>query len=435
MGSPTPAYEHVETSDGIQCYRLSANDLRVLVLPQDGAPVATLMVTYHVGSRNEHTGLTGATHFLEHLMFKGTERYHKHTGTSIFDTLQRVGARVNASTWVDRTNYYEMLPVEHLPLAVDIEADRMRNALLDPDDLESERTVILNEYDRGQNEPVSRLFDEVWGAAFVAHPYHHPTIGWRSDIETVTRDGLSHFYDTFYWPNNATVSIIGDVDPPEVLDLIVDAFGDIEPSPHEIPSVTTREPEQTGQRRVAVHQEGQLGAVLIGYKSPPARNPDSDALDLLGQILASGKGSRLYRRCTDQGLTADVFAMNFRLRDPSLFNLFGYLNPEVEHATVEAAIEEVIAEVQAEGVADDELERAKNQKVAQVAFDRDGPMKIASQLNEALAAGDWRLYTTYVDRLKEVTAADVQRVAQTYLTPARSTIGRYVPVASGVPVA
>jgi zinc protease len=151
--------------------------------------------------------------------------------------------------------------------------------------------------------------------------------------------------------------------------------------------------------------------------------------------LASGKGSRLYRRCTDRGLTADVFAMNFRLRDPSLFNLFAYLNPEVEHATVEAAIEEVIAEVQVEGVTDDELERAKNQKVAQVAFDRDGPMKIASQLNEALAAGDWRLYTTYVDRLKDVTSADVQRVAQTYLTPARSTIGRYVPVASGVLVA
>jgi len=360
-------------------------------------------------------------------MFKGTDRYHKKAGTSIFDTLQRVGARVNASTWVDRTNYYEMLPVDHLPLAIDIEADRMRNALLDPEDLESERTVILNEYDRGQNDPVSRLFDEVWGAAFVAHPYHHPTIGWRSDIETVTREGLQHFYDTFYWPNNATVSVIGDVEPDAVLDQIVEAFGSIDRAPHDIPDVTTREPEQTGQRRVTVQQDGQLGAVLMGYKSPPATHNDSDALDLLGQILASGKGSRLFRRCTDQGLTADVFAMNFRLRDPSLFNLFAYLNPGVDHETVEDAIEEVVADVQTNGVTDEELARAKNQKIAQVAFDRDGPMKIASQLNEAIAAGDWRLYTTYLDRLDNVSAADVQRVAQTYLTPERGTIGQYVP--------
>ena len=427
MEPTTSAYEHVETSGGIQCYRLTDNDLRVLVLPQDGAPVATLMVTYHVGSRNEHTGLTGATHFLEHLMFKGTDRYHKKAGTSIFDTLQRVGAKVNASTWVDRTNYYEMLPVDHLSLAIDIEADRMRNARLDPDDLESERTVILNEYDRGQNDAVSRLFDEVWSTAFVAHPYHHPTIGWRSDIETVTREGLKHFYDTFYWPNNATVSVIGHVEPADVLEQVATAFGSIDPAPHAIPDVTTREPEQNGQRRVTVHQDGQLGALLIGYKSPPATHTDSDALDLLGQILASGKGSRLFRRCTDQGLTADVFAMNFRLRDPSLFNLFAYLNPEVGHDAVEAAIEEAVADVRVNGVTDDELQRAKNQKIAKVAFDRDGPMKIASQLNEALAAGDWRLYTTYLDRLEQVTADDVQRVAQTYLTTETSTVGRYIP--------
>ena len=427
MEPTTSAYEHVETSGGIQCYRLTDNDLRVLVLPQDGAPVATLMVTYHVGSRNEHTGLTGATHFLEHLMFKGTDRYHKKAGTSIFDTLQRVGAKVNASTWVDRTNYYEMLPVDHLSLAIDIEADRMRNARLDPDDLESERTVILNEYDRGQNDAVSRLFDEVWSTAFVAHPYHHPTIGWRSDIETVTREGLKHFYDTFYWPNNATVSVIGHVEPADVLEQVATAFGSIDPAPHAIHDVTTREPEQNGQRRVTVHQDGQLGALLIGYKSPPATHTDSDALDLLGQILASGKGSRLFRRCTDQGLTADVFAMNFRLRDPSLFNLFAYLNPEVGHDAVEAAIEEAVADVRVNGVTDDELQRAKNQKIAKVAFDRDGPMKIASQLNEALAAGDWRLYTTYLDRLEQVTADDVQRVAQTYLTTETSTVGRYIP--------
>ena len=427
MSSMSSHFDHVETSSGIQCYRHAKNDLRVLVLPQDGAPVATLMVTYHVGSRNERTGHTGATHFLEHLMFKGTERFNKRAGTSIFETLQRVGAQVNASTWVDRTNYYEMLPTEHLPLAVEIEADRMRGALIDPQDMDDERTVILNEYDRAQNDPVSRLFDEVWSTAFVAHPYHHPTIGWRSDIESMTPDGLEHYYDTFYWPNNATVSVIGDVEADDVLPLLDEHFGAHEAAPHDIPEVSTREPAQSGPRRVTVQQDGHIGALLLGYKTPPATDPDSDALDLLGRILASGKGSRLYRRCTDQGLASDVFAMNFRLRDPSLFNLFAYLTPESDHDTVEDAVVEVVSRVREEGVTDDELTRAKNQLKAQVAFDRDGPMRIASQLNEAIAAGDWRLYTKYLDRIDTVTVDDVQRVAQTYLRPEKSTIGRYVP--------
>jgi zinc protease len=364
---------------------------------------------------------------LEHLMFKGTERYHKREGTSIFETLQRVGAKVNASTWLDRTNYFEMLPTEHLPLALDIEADRMRGALLDPDDVEDERTVILNERDRKQNDPVSRLFDEVWGAAFVAHPYHHPTIGWKSDIESITPDGLREFYDTFYWPDNATLSIVGQFDRPEVLAEAAEQFGTIDAAPHDIPEVTTDEPEQSGQRRVTVRQDGQLGAVLMGYKSPPALDEDSDVLDVLARILASGKGSRLYRRCTDQGLTSDVFGINFRLRDPGLFSVFAYLAPDQDHETVEAAIEDTIEDIKTNGVTAGELDRARSQLRAQTAFDRDGPMRVASQLNEALAAGDWTLYTEYLDRLDDITVDDVQRVARTYLTSETSTVGRYVP--------
>lgn len=422
------AFEFEEASGDIECYRLTENDLRVLLLRQDGAPVATSMVTYHVGSRNERTGHTGATHMLEHLMFKGTERYHKRAGSSIFETLQRVGAKVNASTWLDRTNYFEMLPTQHVPLALDIEADRMRGALLDPGDVEDERTVILNERDRKQNDPVSRLFDEVWGGAFVAHPYHHPTIGWKSDIESITPDGLREYYDTFYWPDNATLSLVGHFDREEVLTEVAEQFGPIDAAPHEIPEVKTEEPEQTGQRRVTVRQDGQLGAVLMGFKSPPALDEDSDVLDVLARILAAGKGSRLYRRCTDQGLTSDVFGINFRLRDPGLFSVFAYLAPDQDHETVESAIQEVIAEVKENGVTRDELERARNQLRAQIAFDRDGPMRVASQLNEALAAGDWKLYTQYLDRLDEITVEDVQRVAQEFLSSNTSTVGWYVPI-------
>jgi zinc protease len=320
-----------------------------------------------------------------------------------------------------------MLPTQHLETAVEIEADRMRGALLDPEDVEAERSVILNEYDRAQNDPVSRLFDEVWAAAFVAHPYHHPTIGWRSDIETITPDGLRHYYDTFYYPNNATVSVIGNVEPDEALDLVQQKFGSIDAAPHDIPQVTTQEPDQSGQRRVRVEQDGQLGALLTAYKSPAATHADSEALDILARILASGKGSRLYRRCTDQGLTSDVFGLNFRLRDPSLFSVFAYLAPERTHEEVEAAIREVIAEIQENGVTEEEVERARQQLTAQTAFDRDGPMKIASQLNEAIAAGDWTLYTRYLDRLRDVTPDDVRRVARTYLVDAHNTVGWYVP--------
>jgi zinc protease len=420
-------FDFIEASGGIEAYRLASNGLRVLVLEQAAAPVVAFMVTYHVGSRNEWTGLTGATHILEHLMFKGTERFHKKKGTSIFDMLQRVGARVNATTWFDRTNYYEMLPKEHLPLAVEIEADRMRGALLDAEDLESERTVILNEYDRGKNEALRNLYDAVWSTAFVAHPYHHPTIGWRSDIENVTPEGLRHFYDTYYYPNNATVSIIGDVDRRDALELVEEHFGGLDASPQPIPEMHTREPEQHGERRVNVRQEGQLGAVMMSYKSPEGLSEDADALDMLARVLASGKGSRLFKRLTDQGLTADVFAMSARLRDPGLFSLFAFLTPETTHDVVEEGMREAVTAVQQDGITDEELQRAKTQLKAKEVFGRDGPFAIASQLNEAIAAGDWTLYTTYLDRIERVTTDDVQRVARTYLQPQRATVGHYIP--------
>lgn len=429
------AFTFEESSGGIRSYRLRENGLQVLLLQEAAAPVATFMVTYHVGSRNEQTGLTGATHILEHLMFKGTERFNKKKGTSIFNTLQRYGARVNASTWFDRTNYYELLPKEHLSLAIEVEADRMRGALIDEEDLESERTVILNEYDRGQNDPMRNLYHAVWSTAYVAHPYHHPTIGWRSDIEEVTTDGLRHFYDTYYWPNNATVSVIGDFETDQVLEEVLEHFGTIDASPETIPEMKTREPPQRGERRVVVRQAGQLGTVMVAFKSPRGLHEDADALDILSMVIGNGKNSRLYRRLTDAGLTTNLSASESRLRDPGLFYVFAGLAPERSHAEVEGAILEVLEEIKAEGVTEDEVQRAKNQLTAMEKFGRDGSFSIAQQLNEAIAAGDWRLYTTYMDRIERVTPEDVQRVARDYLSANRRTIGHYVPSENGQAVA
>ncbi len=421
-------FEFVKESGGIEEYRHTGNGLQVLLLEEAAAPVVALMVTYRVGSRNEGLGLTGATHFLEHLMFKGTERFHKKNGTSIFNALQRVGARVNATTWLDRTNYYELMPREHLALAVEIEADRMRGALIDPDDLESERTVILNEFDRGQNDPLRNLYHALWGAAFHAHPYRHPTIGWRSDIESATPEGLRGFYDAFYWPSNATVSVIGDVEKGEALRLIDEHFGTIEAASEEAPEVTTREPQQRGERRVTIRQSGQLGALALGFKAPPGLHTDADALDVLARVLASGKGSRCFRRLTDQGLTTEVFASSSRFRDPGLFTLYALLAPERSHEEVEEALLDVLDDVKENGVTDEEVARAKRQLKAQEAFGRDGAFSIAAQLNEAIAAGDWTLYTDYLPRIEAVTRADVERAARAYLTEETRTVGWYVPV-------
>ncbi|MEZ4698969.1 MAG: pitrilysin family protein [Rhodothermales bacterium] len=431
-GEPAPApagYRFVETSGGVSHFVLEANGLHVLVLPNDAAPVATFMITYLVGSRNEGIGLTGATHFLEHLMFKGTQRFNKASGLTLDRALQRVGAQLNATTWNDRTNYYELLPREHLPLAIDIEADRMRGALLDPKEMESERTVILNEYDRGDNEPFRKLYQTVWSVAYMAHPYHHPTIGWRSDIEQVTPAGLRGFYDTFYWPNNAVVSVIGDVETTDALNRVADHFGDIAASPHAIPTLRVQEPEQRGERRVVVKKAGELGTLMLAYKAPEALHPDATALDVLSVVLGSGKRSRLFRKLTDRGMTTRASASMSHFRDPGLFSLYAFLAPDKTHADVEAAVRETIREVQHDGVDADEIARARSVLHASEAFGRDGPYAVASQLNEAIAAGDWKLYTTYMDEVNRVTAADVQRVAQTYLLDDTCTVGYYIPEA------
>ena len=422
-----PSFEKTGEKAGIQAFRHLGNGLEVLVLPDDSAPVAAFMVTYRVGSRHESAGLTGATHYLEHLMFKGSREFNKANGRTIFQTLQRVGAQVNATTWNDRTNYYEVLPSEQLDLAMQVEADRMRGALLTREDIESERTVILNELDRGENEPIRKLYQSVWSLAYVAHPYHHPTIGWRSDVETVTPDGLRGFYNAFYWPENATVSVIGDTTVEAALEGVETHFGGIARAPHRIEEQVTREPEQNGVRRLEVRMRGELGTVMLAFKSPDGLHADTDALSLLAAILTRGKSSRLYRRLVDQSLVTSVNASASRFRDPGLFYVMAMLAPDVTHQAVEDILSEELRRVAEEGVEDTEVARAMSNVRAQEAFLRDGPFSVASQLNEAIAAGDWRLYVDHLDRMAAVTPEQIQQAAKRYLVSEKMTAGWYVP--------
>src|SRR5580700_9929626 len=251
---PVPAaqgsvgFSHIKSLGGIDEYRLDSNGLSVLLVPDHSAPVVTFEVTYQVGSRNEVTGTTGATHILEHMMFKGSDAFNDAKGNSVKQYLEHVGGQFNASTSFDRTNYFATIGRESLEGYIAIEADRMRHLWLREADRQSEMTVVRNEYERGKNDPDSVLMEEVTAAAYLALPYHHPTIGWKSDIEHVPIAKLREFYDTFYWPNNATVTVIGDLEPAATLSLIKKYYGVYPHSPAPIPAIYTEEPPQNGER-------------------------------------------------------------------------------------------------------------------------------------------------------------------------------------------
>jgi len=422
-----PGFKFIKASGGIEEYRLTSNKLRVLTLEEHSAPVTTFMVTYHVGSRNEAIGHTGATHLLEHLMFKGSKKYNKENNTAIWTELQNIGAQINATTWNDRTNYFEVVPSEHLERAIAIEADRMRNAFLKDEDRQPEMTVVRNEFERGENSPFDVLDKNIWATAYQAHPYHHSTIGWRSDIENVSTKRLQEFYNLYYWPNNATVTVIGDFEKKRTLALIKKYFGAHGRSQHAIPEMYTEEPAQEGPRRIMVKRAGQTGIVGVGHKTPEGLNQDTYALQVLGKILTEGKISRLYKRIVDPGLATSLFMYDFPFKDCGMFISYVFLTPETDHGSVVEIILGEYRQIIKEGIKQKELDRAKAQIKANIAFSRDGSYAVASALNEAIAIGDWTFYSTFMDHIIKVSRKDIQRVAEKYLIEDQSTTGWFIP--------
>ena len=424
-------FEYIKESGGIKEYRMTSNGLKVLLKEDHTAPVATFMVTYEVGSRNEAIGYTGSTHLLEHLMFKGSNKFNTDRGNSVFQLLQSLGARMNATTWLDRTNYYETLPSSELETAIEIEADRMRNAYIKEGDRESEMTVVRNEFERGQNNPSGVLDEHIWATAYHAHPYHHSTIGWKADIENVSIERLKEFYDTFYWPNNATATVVGDFETSKALAIIKKHFGRIRKSTKEIPVVYTTEPMQEGKRTVTLKRAGQQGIVGIAHKSPPATHEDAASFIVLSSILSSGKNSRFYKNITDKGLTTNIFIWDTLFKDPGLFTVYANLAPGVEHKTVEDIIVAEYENIKKEGVTEEEVSKAKAQLIASMKFRQDGSMAVAGSLNEAIASGDWTLYTRYEELVNSVTAKSIKLVVNKYFLEDLSTVGYFIPEVSG----
>ena len=426
-----PGVPFVRKAGPISEYRLDSNGLRILLLPEKSAPVVTFMVTYHVGSRNEVTGTTGATHLLEHLMFKGTERFDRSKGMGFDQVLERVGAETNATTWLDRTNYFATVPANALPLLVEVEADRMRNLALREEDRRPEMVVVRNEFERGENEPRNALDKELWSTAFFAHPYHHDTIGWRSDIEKVPIAKLREFYDTFYWPDNATVTVIGEFDPAAALTEIAKHYGAIPKAPHPIPQIYTEEPEQTGPRRTIVKRGGELGVVAIAHKIPQATHADWPAVQVFSAILTHGKTSRCYRALTDKNLTSEVSGQVSFNHDPSLHITTAELTPGTKHEIAENGLIAEIERIKKTGVTAAEVQTAVAKLLAERAYTRDGSFAQAEQINEAIAVGDWTLYVSLDKKFRAVSAEDIRRVANAYFIERHSVTGWFVPSSEG----
>jgi len=408
--------------------RTLENGLKVLLVEEHKAPVATFHVWYRVGSRNERPGATGVSHFLEHMMFKGTST----TGPKEFNRLiQRNGGWDNAFTSHDYTGYYTNIAADRVHLPIALEADRMVNLLLKEEDVRMERDVVLEERRlRTEDDPSSAVVEEMYAAAFKAHPYGNPVIGWMEEIRQITRAELLQHYRTYSIPNNAVVVAVGAFDREALFARIREAFGRIPRGPAP-PAVRSVEPPQQGDRRVVVKREANLPFVFIGYHIPTLNHPDSFALEVLASVLADGKSSRLHRSLVYEQQVALYAAASYdRLSaDPSLFYLYAAALPGKGSDQVERALYAEVERLQREPVSERELQKAKNQLEADFVLSQDSIFSLARQIATYEMVASWREWERYLPGIRAVTAADVQRVAGAYLTADNRTVGILVPLA------
>lgn len=410
-----------------------SNGMRVLIAEVPKAPVATVQVWYKVGSRNEVMGRAGLSHMLEHMMFKGTSKYPK----GMFSRLIRKNGGVdNAFTSQDFTAYFENLSADRVVLALEMEADRMQGLILDMNELKTEREVVKEERRlRAEDDPQGALVEALFAQAYLSHPYHWPVIGWFGDLDAMTLDDLQRHYDTYYSPNNATLVIVGDVKADSLLPTIRQLFEPIPRGPEPKP-VATMESEQRGERRFFLKREAQVPFVMMGYRVPNFTSEDSYALDLLESILSHGKSSRLYQSLVyDQKLSLAVGAeYGLMQADPGLFYFYALVSPGHKIEQVEDAVNKEIKRLQNEPPTELELQRAKNQVEAARVFEQDSNFRHAMLLGQAESIGaGWRKVDQFLDRIRAVTAKDVQRVAKQYLIDDARTVGILIPAPAKQP--
>ena len=402
------------------------NGMKILLLEDHSIPSVALYFFHRVGSRNEHTRITGLSHFFEHMMFNGAKKY----GPKMFDrAMEDNGGRNNAYTSEDLTVYQDWFPPGALPLIFDLEADRTRDLSFDPKMVESERGVVANERRLSvENNDNNLLGEQLMAAAFTAHPYHWPVLGWMVDIQNWKREDLVQYYQTYYAPNNCEMVIVGDIQKEAVFRL---AREYLEPIPAQAPPepVTTVEPEQPGERRVRVEKFAQLPGLQVAYHSPAAIDPDYLPLSVVEYILLKGESSRLYQRLVDQEQVANsVGGGQSAHLDPFVFLFDIQPRDGIPVERVEKVLQAEIERLQSTPVTARELQKAKNTAVAD--FYR--TMKTIDGKANALGTydvvfGDYHKLFQTVDRINQVTAADVKRVARKYFSPHHRTVAVLVP--------
>ncbi len=406
-----------------------ANGLKVLLLKESRAPLISHQIWYKVGSRHEELGKTGLSHLTEHLMFKGTATY----GPKVFSRIvQRAGGTDNAFTSRDYTAYFQNGPKTELKRWLAMEADRMRSLQVSEEAFKTEQQVVLEERRlRTEDDPVSFLLEEVRAAAFKAHPYQWPVIGWQHDIESLRLADFQNYYQCYYQPNNATLVVVGDLDQKEALKLIEDAFGAIPRGP-EPPPVTAQEPPQCGERRVVVHREAELPYLVMAYHVPNWQHADCFALELLATVLSHGRSSRLYHKLVYQDRLALEAGADYDLdtANPSLFLLYGQPLPGKTPLQLEKALEAEVKRLQTEPLGNQELRKAKNQLTAGFYMSLDSLFYRGMLLGKLATTARWTLVRDYIPKIEEVTPDDVQRVARRYLVADHRTVGVLSPLKS-----
>ncbi len=412
------------------------NGLTVLLQEQHTVPVTTCWVWYRVRSRNEIPGYTGISNWVEHMLFKGTPTHPKGTLTRYVD---RLGGRWNAFTWRDYTAYFEVVPAEHLDVAIRLEADRMANTIMEPAEVERERTVIISEREGGENHLSYMLAEEVDSVAHKVHPYRIPVIGWKDDLRAITREDLYRHYRTYYHPNNAVAVAVGAFDADVALESMRQAFADIPPGLTP-PAVRVREPQQEGERRVVLRRSGGATSYLhMGFHVPAATHPDLAALLVADGLLSGfksiasfdqaggGRSSRLYHALVETGLASDVSSSLTPSVDPGLFRVTATVRAGVEVASVEERAQEEMARLAREPADPAELDRVKKQAKAQFAFSRDGVFRTAVGVGAFAIVDKPEAFAALLARIERVTGDDVMRVAAAYFSDTNRTVGWYVP--------
>ncbi len=413
----------VASVEGITQYDLP-NGMRVLLFPDQSKPSVTVNITYLVGSRHEGSGETGMAHFLEHLVFKGTPKHR-----DIPQELSEHGAQANGTTWYDRTNYYVTVPATdaNLMWALDLESDRMVNSFIAKKDLESEMTVVRNEFESGENNPNSVLFQRTLSTAYLWHGYGRSTIGSRADLEGVKVDRLQAFYRKYYQPDNAILVVAGKFDEPKTLAMVERMFGRIPRPARRLEPTYTAEPTQDGERTVTLRRVGDVQLVNAVYHVPAGSHADLAALDVLTHVLGNAPSGRLYKALVESKKAASVGSFAFQLAEPGVLMAFAQVRSENSLDSARTILLETLEKTSPASAED--VERGKAALLKNIELTLNSSENVGLELTEWASMGDWRLFFIHRDRIKKVTPADVDRVAAAYLKPSNRTLGLFHPTA------